>query len=96
MRFAKRLADSGFKISARDYRYRFCELTESGIGKIEESRTDEKQAFFLAVDALKRSDYSGTISAYRNFDNKWGFVHASGITTLYLLIMMFHSVSLIL
>lgn len=75
---AKRLADSGFKISVRDYRYRFCELTETGIGKMAESRSDEKQAFFLAVHALKEGDYSGAISAYRSFDSKWGFVHASG------------------
>ncbi len=75
---AKRLMDGGFKINPSSYRYKFLELTESGIGKIEESHADEKQAFFLAVDALKRSDYSGAISAYRNFDNKWGFVHTSG------------------
>lgn len=74
----KRLSDSGFKISARDYRYRFLELTESGVWKIEESRSDEKQAFFLAVHALKEGDYSGAVSAYRSFDGKWGFVHTSG------------------
>ena len=74
----KRLVDSGFKISTRDYHYRFWELTESGMGKIEESRSDEKQAFLLAVSALKDGDYSGAISAYRSFDSKWGFVHASG------------------
>lgn len=75
---AKRLVDSGFKISARDYRYRFWELTESGVGKMAESCSDEKQAFFLAVSALKKGDYSGAISAYRSFDSKWGFVHTSG------------------
>lgn len=74
----KRLLDSGFKPRAQSYRYKFLELTESGTGKIEESRADEKRAFFLAVDALKRSDYAGAISAYRSFDSRWGFVHASG------------------
>ena len=74
----KRLVDSGFKISARDYRYRFWRLTESGARKIEESRSDEKRAFFLAVHTLKDGDYSGAISAYRAFDDKWGFVHTSG------------------
>ena len=43
-----------------------------------ESCSDEKQAFFLAVSALKKGDYSGAISAYRSFDSKWGFVHTSG------------------
>lgn len=54
------------------------ELTESGVGKIEESRAAEKRAFLLAVSALKEGDYSGAISAYRSFDSKWGFVHTSG------------------
>lgn len=74
----KRLMDSGYKASAQSYRYKFLELTESGIGKIEECRADEKRSFFLAVDALKMSDYAGAISAYRSFDSKWGFVHTSG------------------
>lgn len=73
-----RLMGSGFKISGRSYRYKFLELTESGVGKIEESRSDEKQAFFMAVSALKERDYPGAISAYRSFDSRWGFVHASG------------------
>lgn len=75
---AKRLADSGFKAGARDCRHRVLELTESGVGRIEESRLDGKRAYFLAVDALKEWDYSGAISSYRCFDDKWGFVHASG------------------
>lgn len=75
---ADRLMGSGFKIGGRSYHYKFLELTMDGIGKIEESRSDEKQAFFLAVSALKEWDYSGAISAYRRFDSKWGFVHASG------------------
>lgn len=74
----QRLVASGFKPNGSGYRYKFLELAEIGIGKIEESRSDEKQAYFLAVDALKVGDYSGAISAYRRFDDKWGFVHASG------------------
>ncbi len=74
----KRLVDSGFKLNRRSYRYKFLELTEGGVGKIEESRSDEKRAYFLSVDALKDGDYSGAISAYRSFDDKWGFVHTSG------------------
>lgn len=73
-----RLMGSGFKIGGRGYRHKFLELTESGVGKIEESRADEKRAFLLAVSALKDGDYFGAISAYRSFDSKWGFVHASG------------------
>ena len=73
-----RVMSSGFKISGRSYRYKFLELTESGIGKIKESRADEKQAFFMAVSELKEQNYPGAISAYRSFDSKWGFVHTSG------------------
>ena len=75
---SKRLADSGFNASVRDCRRRVLELTESGVGRVEESRLDRKQAYFLAVDALRKWDYTGAISAYRCFDDKWGFVHTSG------------------
>ena len=75
---AKRLADSGFRPSARNFKYGFLEFAENGISAIEEYRSEEKQAYFLAVDALKDGDYSGAISSYRSFDDKWGFVHASG------------------
>lgn len=74
----KRLLENGFKVNRSSYRYQFLELTESGIGAIEEYYADEKRAYFLAVDALKVGDYSGAVSAYRKFDGKWGFVHASG------------------
>ena len=76
--FVARLMDSGFKPNRRSYRYKFFALTEDGIGKIEESRSDEKRAYFLAVDALKAGDYSGAISACRSFDDNWRFIHTSG------------------
>lgn len=56
---AKRLADSGFKAGVRDCSHRVLELTESGIGRIEESRLDGKRAYFLAVDALKEEPPGG-------------------------------------
>lgn len=74
----ERLSGSGFKIDRKKYRHRLFNVTERGAFFVEEYRADEAQAILLAMDALKKPDYSGAISAYRTFDKKWGFVHTSG------------------
>lgn len=75
---AERLIGSGFHVDGNNYPHRLFELTENGIKAIEEYRSDEKQAIFLAISALKEMNFPRAISAYRGFDSKWGFVHTSG------------------
>lgn len=74
----ERLLGGGFMVDRRSARHMLFELTEVGAGMIAQYTSDVKRAILLATDALKEADYSKAISAYRGFDNKWGFVHTSG------------------
>ena len=75
---ADRLLDSGFTIKPGQYQRRLFELTERGLNTLKEYRSDEHRATLLAINALRDADFGSAISAYRNFDGKWGFVRPSG------------------
>lgn len=77
-KIAERLVSNGYKIDRRKHKGRLFHLTEHGTEVITEYRTDEKSAIAHAIMALKRLDYKSAIVSYRNFDEKWGFVHTSG------------------
>ena len=75
---SERLLNSGFRLDERKCRHKLFELTEIGGRLIKQYRSDERLAIRLATSALKDWDYSGAVSAYRDFDSRWGFVHTSG------------------
>lgn len=77
-RVVERLIENGYKVDGRKYRHRLFRLTEQGHSLLEEMRADERSAINRAVIALKSLDYGGAISAYRDYDGKWGFAHISG------------------
>ncbi len=73
---AQRLIDSGYKVNkSRKKKFYF---TERGIELAGQKETDRQSAIVKAVAALKLSNYDEAVSAYREYDNKWGFVHISG------------------
>lgn len=75
---ANRLAGSGYKIDRRKYRGRLFRLTELGLDAVTICSSDRQAAITCATVALKEADYKGAITAYREYDSKWGFVHTSG------------------
>lgn len=74
---AERLLNSGFLIEEKDYRHKLFELTENGISTIREYHSEEKEAILFAINALKKLNFSEAVSAFCDFDRKWGFVHIS-------------------
>lgn len=73
---AQRLIESGYKPERKGKRkFTFTEQAKQLTKEKEENR---QQAISRAADALKSLDYDGAITAYREYDSKWGFVHASG------------------
>ena len=75
---AERLVNDGYKLDRRRYRDRFFRLTEKGKTAIVEHWQDQRNAVNQAICAIKNGDYMGAVSAYREFDRKWGFLHTSG------------------
>lgn len=75
---SERLHDSGFRPTEKSRRRKKCELTEAGCTLIEDHDADKNAAILDATLAIKQSDYSSAISAYRDYDSRWGFVHTSG------------------
>lgn len=75
---ANRLIENGFKIDRRKYRKKLYILSARGKGEITQYIADKAAAIDAATLAAKEADYYGAISAYREYDKKWGFVHASG------------------
>lgn len=73
-----RLHKSGFKPTEKKRRRKQYELTETGRKLIEDHAKDKNAVILDATHAIKRSDYSSAISAYRDYDSRWGFVHTSG------------------
>lgn len=74
---AARLLADGFRISPSR---RLLELTASGSALIAAHRADLSEAIRRATLALKELDYPGAITAYRDHDSRWGYVHPSGKT----------------
>lgn len=73
---AQRLIDSGYK-PEREGKRKFA-FTEQAKQLVSEKETDRRRAISKAADALKTLGYAEAISAYREYDDKWGFVHTSG------------------
>ena len=74
---AERLAGSGYKLDRRKHRGLMFRLSECGKELIARHRVDEQQAISDAISALKEKNYDGAVSAYRAFDEAWGFSHTS-------------------
>lgn len=72
----KRLLESGFRSRKRGGK--LYELTDGGNELIASHCANRKSAIFRATSALKTLEYTGAIQAYRDYDRRWGFVHASG------------------
>lgn len=75
---AARLAGAGFLGERGKRRGRLYELTGEGAGAIVRQWRDHQEAEKSATLALKGGSYERAIGAYRDFDNRWGFVHRSG------------------
>lgn len=75
---AEALHKNGFHSPDKKRRRRLYELTDAGRTLMECHNTDRSTAIFDAICAIKHSDYSAAISAYRDYDRRWGFVHTSG------------------
>lgn len=75
---AARLAGAGFRGERGRRRGGLYELTGEGAGAVVRHWRDYQEAGRSAVLALKGGDYEGAIGAYRDFDDRWGFVHRSG------------------
>lgn len=75
---AKRLVDSGYRIDRRKYRKRFFRITEYGKDLLERYDKDKQRAIENAINALKETNYSAAVAAYRAFDEVWGFLHIAG------------------
>ncbi|MBP3633618.1 MAG: SAP domain-containing protein [Oscillospiraceae bacterium] len=75
---SERLHKSGFCPTEKKRRRKQYELTDAGRALIEEHDADKSDIILDATLAIKQSDYSGAISAYRDYDSRWGFVHTSG------------------
>lgn len=73
---AARLLASGFRSRKRGGK--LYELTAAGTKLINVHSADRQTAIIRATSALKTLDYAGAIQAYRDYDRRWGFVHASG------------------
>lgn len=73
-----RLHKSGFKPTEKKRHRKQYELTEIGRKLIEDHDKDKSAVILEASLAAKNSDYYGAISAYRDYDSRWGFVHTSG------------------
>lgn len=71
-----RLLSIGFRPEKK--RRKQYELTDAGRALIEEHASDWNAAVRSATFSIKQGDYDSSISAYRNYDNRWGFVHTSG------------------
>lgn len=72
-----RLLSSGFQPEKKRRRKRY-ELTDAGRALIEEHATDRNAAIRSATLSIRQGDYDSAISAYRDYDSRWGFVHTSG------------------
>ncbi len=74
----ERLLNNGYKVDRRKYRHKLYEITNSGQEFINEEEKDRNFAIVNAMTAIKRQNYQEAVNYYNNYDNKWGFVHASG------------------
>lgn len=75
---AERLCAAGFQPAEKKRRRKQYDLTDAGRALIEDHAADKSAAILDATLAIKRSDFSGAVSAYRDYDSRWGFVHTSG------------------
>ena len=75
---SERLHKSGFRPTEKKRRRKQYELTDAGRALIEGHDADKSDIIRDATLAIKQSDYDGAISAYRDYDSRWGFVHTSG------------------
>lgn len=76
---AKRLLENvPFSTFKRKYKHTIYEITDSGLSLVQEEETDRNNAIINAMSALKNLDYQKAVNSYNTYDNKWGFVHASG------------------
>lgn len=75
---AARLLANGFRGYTRRYRQKLYVLTEAGSGLIQEECTNREYSITSAISRLCIQDYSGAVSAYNAYDQKWGYVHVSG------------------
>lgn len=75
---AARLAGAGFLGDRGKRRGRLYELTGEGAREIVRRWRDHQEAEKRAAMALKGGSYERAIGAYRDFDNRWGFIHRSG------------------
>jgi len=76
-KLAELLASTDYKIDRRKSGQLF-KFTDAGKQTIEEHGRDRQDAIRRAITALKEFNYQGAIDAYRDYDKKWGFAHASG------------------
>lgn len=75
---AERLLKNGYKFDRRKYKKRLFNVTEEGIKAIDQYFEDEKQTIIKAINALKEMDFNSAVMVYREFDDKWGYIHPSG------------------